>query len=189
MVKKLILWVLSYAWIALLLGLGFLGMAIYSIYSASHGGSIPPESALSSMSGHITEGREMVVETQRRRGGKTTRKYYELDLNPASGAIIKLRVDHDVSRTVLEAAIDEDVTVKYDPNDDNSTYVIQQGGKDLMSYTDAAALSQRHADADKAFFASGGMMGVAALLALLGGGGVWWRRKLLADSNASGQQG
>jgi hypothetical protein len=184
--KRLVLWVLGYAWIAFLVGLGLLAMAAYSTYSAGHGGSIPLESALTGANGHIVEGREVTVERKRRRGGKTTRKYYELDLKQGDGSLIKLRIDHGVSRAALEAAIDEDVSVKYDAEDSNNdTYVIRQGNQELVSYADMAKLSQAHADADKAVFTSAGMMGFALVLALLGGGGLWWRRKLLAQDRAA----
>ena len=187
--NRFILWVLSYAWIAFLAGLGLLGMAAYSTWSAAHGGSIPQESTLTSASGHIAaEGREVTVEHRRRRGGKTTRKYYELDLRQQGDAVLKLRVDHDVPREMLESALDEDVTIKYDPNDNNNTYVIQRDDKYFMTYADMARLSQVHADADKATFAAPGMMGFAALLALLGGVGLWWRRKLLASESASASE-
>jgi hypothetical protein len=181
--KRFILWLLSYAWIVMLAGLGLLAMAVYTTYSAGHGGSIPQESALTSASGHIQGGREMTVERKRRHLGKTVTKYYELDFQPADGAPIKLRIDHDVPRPALEEAIDEDVTVKYDAGGNNDTYVIQQGGKQLVSYVDMARLSQRHADSEKDLFASGGMMGFAALLAILGAGGLVWRRKLLIAEN------
>ena len=179
--KRFILWVLSYAWIALLGGIGLLGMAAYSTWSAAHGGSIPQESTLTSASGHIAaEGHEVTVERKRRRGGKTTKKYYELDLHQQGDAILKLRVDYDVPREILESTLDEDVTVKYDPNDNNNTYVIQQNDKYLMAYADMAKLSQAHADASKATFTAPGMIGFAVVLALLGGIGLRWRRKLLA---------
>ncbi|MCL1960203.1 MAG: hypothetical protein FWG56_00115 [Desulfovibrionaceae bacterium] len=186
--KRFILWVLSYAWLALLAGLGLLGMAGYSTYSASHGGMIPEEAALTSASGHITEDREITVERKRRYGGKTAKKYYELDLQPASGDKIKLRVDFDVPRATVETAVDGDVAVRYDPGDHNNTYVIQQDGEDLVSYADMARLAQKNADHDKEIFASPGMMGFAVLLALLGGGGLWWRRKLLAPAPAEPAQ-
>jgi hypothetical protein len=178
--RKFILWVLSYAWIALLAGLGLLAMAGYTVYSAGHGGKIPLEADLTVASGHIVEGREMTVERKRRRGGRSTSKHYELDLKPASGEILKLKIDHAVPRDALADAVDEDVTVKYDPNDDNNTYVIQRDGQDLVPYAAMAQLSQKRANEDKATFTSGGMMGFAALLALLGAAGVWWRRRLLA---------
>ena len=183
--RRFLLWVLSYAWIALLAGLGLLAMAGYTVYSAGHGGKIPAEAALTTGKGHIVAGREVTVERKRRRGGKSTSKHYELDLKPATGEMIKLRIDHDVPRDALEAAMDEDVTVKYDPDDENNTYVIQQDGKDLVTYTDMAALSQRRADSDKATFTSSGMLGFAAVLAVLGGLGFWWRRRLLASEQAA----
>lgn len=178
--RKFVLWVLSYAWIVMLIGLGLLAMAGYSVYSAGHGGKIPKEADLTVTSGHIVEGREVTVERKRRRGGKTSSKHFELDLKPATGDIIKLKVDYAVPRGALEDAVEEDVTVKYDPNDENNTYVIQRDGKDLVAYQTMAALSQKRADQDKATFASGGMMGFAALLAAIGGLGFWWRRKMLA---------
>ena len=183
--RRFLLWVLSYAWIALLAGLALLAMAGYTVFSAGQGGKIPPESALTTGAGHIVAGREVTVERKRRRGGKSASKHYELDLKPGAGEVIKLRVDHAVPRGALEAAMDEDVTVKYDPNDDNNTYVIQRGGQDLVTYANMARLSQQRADSDKATFTSGGMLGFAAVLTLFGGLGFWWRRRLIAEEHAA----
>ena len=186
--RRFLLWILSYAWIVMLAGLGLLAMAAYTAYSADHGGKIPKEADLTVLSGHIVEGREMTVERKRRRGGRTTSKHFELDLKPATGDIIKLKVDFAVPRQALEDAVDEDVTVKYDPDDENNTYVIQQGGKDLVPYAKMAELSQRRADSDKATFTSSGMLGFAAVLAVLGSAGFWWRRRLVAADHASATQ-
>jgi hypothetical protein len=178
------MWVLGYAWVALLAGLGLLGMAGYSIYSADHGGKIPQEAELTAASGHIVEGREVTVERKRRRGGKTTKKYYELDLKKDDGTVVKLRVDFAVPRDKVADAVDEDVSVKYDAHDENDTYVITLDGQDLVSYADMARLSQARADADKETFTSGGMIGFAIVLALLGAVGVRQRRKMIARETA-----
>ena len=184
MIKRFIHWTLGYSIAILLLGVGLLGMAAYSSYKASVGGKIPPEPELIVQSGKVTEGREITVERRRRRsGGKTTRKYYELDLQPANGEPIKLRVDFTVPRHVLEQVIDEDVTVKYDKSDNNTTYVIQYNGEDLVSYAEMAEISQLEADADKASFTSSGSLGAAIAMILLGGGGLFLRRKLEAGNS------
>ncbi len=181
MIKRFIHWVLGYATIILLLGLGLLGMAAYSTYKASVGGKIPPEAELVVQSGKVVEGREITVERRRRRSStKTTKKYYELDLKPADGEMVKLRVDFTVPRQVLEQVIDENVTVKYDKSDDNTTYVIQYEGADLVSYAKMAEISQSEADAEKASFTSSGALGAAIAMVLLGGGGLFLRRKMEA---------
>ena len=184
MIKRFIHWTLGYSIAILLLGVGLLGMAAYSSYKASVGGKIPPETELIVQSGKVTEGREITVERRRHRSGsKTTRKYYELDLQPTNGEPIKLRVDFTVPRHVLEQVIDEDVTVKYDKNDDNTTYVIQSDGKDLVSYAKMAEISQLEADAEKASFTSSGSLAAAIIMILLGGGGLFLRRKLAAGDS------
>ncbi|MDO5626139.1 MAG: hypothetical protein Q4G71_15800 [Pseudomonadota bacterium] len=189
MFKRLLFWILGYAWLLLLIGLGLLGMAGYAVFSASQGGKIPPEAALTVQSGHIVAGRTVTVERKRRRSGSTsTRRYYELDLQPPGAALVKLRVDYAVPRRTLEVALEEDVTVKYDPDDSNATYVIQLDGQDVLPYAQMARLSQQRADADKASHASWGSIGTGLVLALLGAGGVAWRRKLLADDDAQAEQ-
>lgn len=190
MIKRFIHWTLGYSIAILLLGVGLLGMAAYSSYKASVGGKIPPETELIVQSGKVTEGREITVERRRRRSGsKTTRKYYELDLQPTNGEPIKLRVDFTVPRHVLEQVIDEDVTVKYDKNDDNTTYVIQSDGKDLVSYAKMAEISQLEADAEKASFTSSGSLGAAIVMILLGGGGLFLRRKLVTGDGSQDEDG
>lgn len=185
MIKRFIHWLLGYATIILLLGLGLLGMAAYTTYKASVGGKIPPEAELVVQSGKVVEGREVTVERRRRRSArKTTKKYYELDLKPADGDMVQLRVDFTVPRNVLEQIIDENVTVKYDTSDDNTIYVIQQDGADLVSYATMAEISQREADADKASFASLGAMGSAVVMVLVGVGGIFLRRKLEAGDES-----
>jgi hypothetical protein len=178
--KQILLWVLRYAGLALLGGVVLLALAIHSIYSASNGGGIPPESKLTSVSGHVTDAQEVVSTVKSRRGGKRSSTHYELNLNPASGETMKLRVDGGVPRFGLEAIVDGDVTVKYDAEDDNNIYVIRLGNQDLMSYADMALMMQGQADHEKDKWTSGKNIGLGVLLTLLGGGGIWWRRKLLA---------
>lgn len=190
MIKRLVHWLLGYSVYILLLGLGLFGMAAYTSYKASVGGKIPPETDLVVQSGKVLEGREMTVESRRRRSGrKTTKKYYELDLKPANGEVLKLRVDFAVPRSVLEQVLDEDVTVKYDRSDNNTAYVIRFEDQDLVSYAEMAAISQSEADARKELFASSGAMGAAAAMVLAGAGGIVLRRKMqAADDETLGEE-
>ena len=184
MLKRLLLWILGYGWLVALLGAGLLGMAGYSAYSASQGGKIPPEAELTVLSGHILEGRTVTVERKRRRGGRSTTHYYELDLKPGSGDVVKLKVDYAVPKQLLASSVDEDVTVKFDPNDDNMTYVIQRGGQDVVPYAKMAELSKRRAEADKTTFTSAASLGAGAGLLLIGSLGFFWRRRLIAADRA-----
>lgn len=188
MIKRLVHWLLGYSVYVLLLGLGLFGMAAYTSYKASAGGKIPPETKLLAQSGKVLEGREVTVERRRRRSSrKTAKKYYELDLKPANGEMLKLHVDFAVPRSVLEQVLDKDVTVKYDQSDNNTAYVIRLGDQDLLPYAEMAAISQRKADAEKAAFASSGNMGAAAVMVLAGVGGLALRRKMRAG-NVEGQE-
>jgi hypothetical protein len=180
--RKIILWVLGYAWLALLAGVGLIGMAAYSAYSAGHGGGMPEAADLSAAKGTVVGGREMTVERKRRRGGKTTTHFFELDLQPdAGGELVKLRVDYAIDRAKLQAAMDQKVSASYDASDHNMVYEILGDKGPIVSKDDMAKILVAKAEADKATFASGGMLGFAVLLALLGGGGLVWRRKLLAQ--------
>lgn len=185
MLRKFALWVLGYAWLALVFGLGGLGMAVYSSYSAGHGGGSPAEADLTSVVGTVTEGREVTVERKRRRGSKTTSQFYELDLKPESGgALIKLRVDHDIPMAQLSEAVGEKVTARYNAIDENTVFGLKLGKIDLVSYADMSRILTAKAEADREFFASAGTLGSCLLLALLGGGGVYLRRKMLATAAA-----
>lgn len=181
--RKLLLWVLSYSWLALLAGLGLLGFAAYSAYSAGHGGGMPDLAQLPGAKGTVVAGREMTMERKRRRGGKTTQHFFELDLKPESGGdLVKLRVDHAIERARLEAAMDQPVTATYDPDDHNMVYELRTTQATLVSREDMSRILVAKAEADKATFGSAGMMGFDAALAALGGLGVVWRRKLLAQA-------
>lgn len=182
--RKIILWVLGYAWLALLVGLGLLGMAIYSTYSAGHGGGMPDVRDLGSISGTVLAGREMTVERKRRRGGKTTTQFFELDVKPDSGEIVKVRVDHAVPRERLEAAIDSKVTARYTPDDDNMVYELSSDQGVLVSLDDMTKIRVAQAERERDNLASSGMLGFDAALAAVGGLGVFWRRKLLAQPAA-----
>jgi hypothetical protein len=177
--KKRFMWVLELAPKALALGLVLLGLAGYAIYNANHGGSIPPESALASAGGHITQGREVTIE-HRRGGARWVERYYELELRQGNDAILTLRLDFFVlPNPALEDVMDKDVGVKYDANNSNTIYAIQRDGKDLLSYAAMAKRSRTMANSIKSDSASAGMIGLGFLLALLGSGGIWWRLRLL----------
>ncbi|TDM05753.1 MAG: hypothetical protein C4K60_13635 [Ideonella sp. MAG2] len=183
MLRKLVLWVLGYAWVALLVGLGGLGMAAYSSYSAGHGGGARAEGELSAASGEVTEGREVTVEHKRRRGGKTTSKYFELDLKPdGGGELLKLRVDHAIPQSKLEPTIGSRVTARYDADDHNTVYVLNAGGTELVAYADMQRILVAKAESNSQFFGSTGMLVFFALVALVGGGGLVLRRKMLSGS-------
>jgi hypothetical protein len=179
--RKLVLWVLGYAWLALVIGVGGLGMAIYSSYSAGHGGGSPAEADLTSVSGTVIEGREVTVERKRRRGGKTTSQFYELDLKPDTGGeLLKLRVAHEIPMAQLSQAIGEKVTARYNAIDENMVFGLKFGQAELVSYADMGRILTAKAEADRDFFASASALGFFVLMALLGGGGVYLRRKMVA---------
>lgn len=183
--RKILMWVLGYAWLLLLGGLGLVGMAVYTGYSAGHGGGMPDAADLATASGTIVAGREMTVERKRRRGGKTTTHYFELDLKPdGGGELIKLRAAHELGRTKLEPAMDEAVKATYDPNDDNLVFELSGAKGSFITKADMAKLLQAKADREAASFATGGNVATGLVLAALGFLGTRWRRKLRAQAAA-----
>jgi hypothetical protein len=65
----MLLWMLSYAWVALLLGLGLLAMAAYTAFDANYGGPMAQETALTSANGPIAPGHHVTAERERHPGG------------------------------------------------------------------------------------------------------------------------
>lgn len=181
--RKFILWVLSYAWLALVVGLGLLGFAGYSSYKADHGAGIPPKNELVATKGHVSDAQEVTVERKRRRGGKTTERFFELTVKPeAAGEVVKLRVDYSFGADRLAPVVDETISALYDSNDHNLVYELLSGdGSPVLSFDDMSQLMHAKAEAEKANMTSAGMLGFAAILAVLGGLGVAWRRKLVAS--------
>jgi len=184
--RKILLWILGYAWIALLAGLGLLGMAAWSAWNADHGGGMPEAAQLTAVSGTVVEGREMTVERKRRRGGKTTTHFFELDLKPdAGGDVVKLRVDHAIPRDRLEAAVDHKVRAKYNPDDDNMVFELSSGGQPLVTQADMSKILLDKAAREKENLTAAPMLGFDAALAVFGGLGVFWRRKIIANPPAA----
>ena len=181
MFNTLLIKVLGLSRYALLVGVLLVGVAIYDKYKAEHGGGAPAQSELTTVVGEIADGREVTVERKRRRGGKTTTQYYELDVKPAGRAdLLKLRVDHDVPKERLEASTASDkLTITYEPSDVNMVFGINDGKTNFISYDEVAKLLQARADREAQ--SSGGLIGVGVLLALLGAGGFFWRRRLAAS--------
>ena len=181
--RKLLLWLLGYAWLVLAGGLGLVGMAAYTGYSAGHGAGMPDAADLTTTAGTIVAGREMTVERKRRRGGKTTTHYFELDLKPdGGGELVKLRAAHELGRAKLEPAMDQAVKATYDPNDDNLLIELSSAQASHVTKADVAKVMQTKADREAASFATGGTVGTGLALAVVGFLGVRWRRHLRATA-------
>lgn len=181
--RKLLLWLLGYAGIVLLIGVGLLGFGAYSAYKAGHGAGMPEAQDLTSASGSLVNGREITVERKRRRGGRSTERFYELDFQPAAGGeLVKLRADIALPVDKLKSSMGDQVSVKYDGGDHNIIYEMSSPRGPHVEWAEMARILQVKADRDKESFTSGGMLGFAALLAVLGGLGLAWRRKLQAET-------
>lgn len=190
MIRRLILWVLSYAWLLVLLGVGLLGAGAYYAYTASHGGGVPEESALTVVDGYAAQARE-VTEERRRRTGTSTRRYFEIDLKPAAGGqTIQLRMPEGVTRQHLMTALEENIRVKYDPDDKNTAYdiaLLVKGNASPRPIVTYETISQRAiADAakDRDTLTSPAMLGFSLALTLLGACGIWLRRRMLKADEA-----
>ena len=169
--------ILGYARYVLLAGLALLGLGGYLLYQSATGGGIPTEAALTQVSGEVAEARRVTVTKKRRRGGETKSYYYEIDIKPKTGDVLKVRLPNLVPEPAVQAMADADVIeVSYDgTSSDNNAYVVNGDGKAILPYAQMAKYMQE--DADRSSAEAPLLMGGGFVLAIIGGLGMWWRRQ------------
>lgn len=158
MLKNVFAKILLVSYLFLFGGIGLVGMHFFSNHNASTGGGIPAESTLSVVEGKVVEGRDVTLETKRRRGPNSAEQFYELDVQPTSGQMVKLRLDHDLEQSRIESVLEEQITAKYDATDENITYDIVMNGTGVITYQEMATKAQIKADKQAEFFGDGAML-------------------------------
>lgn len=179
--KKMFVKFLFISYLFLFAGLGLLGLSLYSKFSAENGGGIPAENSLQSASGTAVEGREMTIETKRRRGIDSKEVFFEIDLKDNSGKILKLRLDHRLPRAKIESLLGQNIQVKYDASDENRTFQVEQNNQVIIAYQDLAKIYQAEADKRSEMFNNDGMYKASITWIILGAIGVFFRRRMLAQ--------
>ena len=150
MLKNIFAKILLVSYLFLFGGIGLVGMHFFSNHNASTGGGIPAESALSVVEGKVVEGRDVTLETKRRRGPNSAEQFYELDVQPTSGQMVKLRLDHDLEQSRIESVLEEQITAKYDD--------IVMNGTGVITYQEMATKAQIKADKQAEFFGDDAML-------------------------------
>lgn len=178
MLKKLLINLFALSYIILLAGLGLIGMHFFSNHQAANGGGIPAQTELQTVQGKVLEGRDVTLETKRRRGVDKVERFYEFDVKPESGATVKLRVNHDIESTRLEPIIQETITAQYDSSDNNITYNIVMNQQPVLTYQEMAEKAQATADKQAAFFGDGAMLQAGIWWIVLGAIGLFIRNRL-----------
>lgn len=178
MIKTLFIKILAIAYLFLFSGIGLVGMHFYSNHNAENGGGIPTEDALSVVEGKVTEGRDVTLEIKRRRGVNSTEHFYELDVQPTEGNVVKLRLDHDLEKSRLETVLDENIIAKYDPSNENITYDISMNGNAVITYQEMAQKAQAKADKQADFFGDGIMLKTGISWIVMGAVGLFLRHLL-----------
>ncbi|SSY80701.1 hypothetical protein [Alysiella crassa] len=166
------------SYLFLVMGIGLLASALFFANKAETGGGIPAQNELKTASGQAVEGREVTLETKRRRGIDSKEVFYEIDLKEQSGKIIQLRLDKTIPKNQVEAMLDGTLTVQYDDSDNNLTYDVKKDNQSLIAYADLAKMAQEKANKQAAFFSSSDMYVSSAWWIGIGVAGLALRRRL-----------
>jgi hypothetical protein len=139
----------------------------------------------------VVKAPEVTVTSKGRRGsGRTSDRYYEIEVKPDTGDAQTLRMNLFVGAKKVEAILEEKIAAKFDPEDNNLVYEVKMGGKDVLSYEDTKAYMQKAAESQAQTMGSAVTLGLGALLLLLvlvlvlGVGGMFFNRKLSAQAVA-----
>jgi len=184
-VRKILIFITGYAWLALIAGPGMIGLSLYSGWKAEGDHAYTARESLQSVAGTVTGASEVTVKRKRR----ATKKYYEISVQPdtAGADVRKLRIDHGTPQELVANLIDEKVTALVDHGDNDLVYDVAVGGKSVISYEATKQRLQAEAESSAKSFGGAGAWIVAAFLTLLGAAGVWANRKLRAADNAAQQ--
>ena len=102
-VRKILIFITGYAWLALLAGPGLIGLSFYSSWKADGDHAYAARESLQSVSGTVTGASEVTVKRKRR----ATKQYYEINVQPegagadhlkALARIARLLRDQDVAK-------------------------------------------------------------------------------------------
>lgn len=176
--KKLLIGFLTLSYLVLLAGLGLAGTHFYFNHQAANGGGIPAQAELKTIQGKVLAGHDVTLETKRRRGVDSVERFYEFDVQPASGEMLKLRVDHSIEQARLEPILDETINAQYDSSDENVAYDILMNNQPVITYQEMAAKAQARADKKANFFGDGAMLQAGIWWIVLGAIGLFIRHKL-----------
>jgi len=181
-VRKILIFVTGYAWLLLLAGPGLIGLSVYSGWKAEDGHAYVARESLQTVSGTVTQASEVTVKRKRR----TTKKYYEITVQPdtAGAEARKLRIDHSTPQQLVGNLIDEKVTALVDGSDSDLVYEVSADGATVISYDPTKQRLQAEAASSAQSFSGAGTWIFAILLTLVGAAGVWSNRKLRAADEA-----
>ena len=182
-VRKILIFITGYAWLALLAGPGLIGLSLYSSWKADGDHAYAARESLQSVSGTVTEASEVTVKRKRR----ATKQYYEITVKPdGTGAEArKLRIDHSTPQELVSNLIGEKVTALVDSSDSDLVYDVAVDGASVLTYEATRQRLQAEAASSAQSFSGAGMWVFAVLLALIGAAGVWCNRKLRAADTAA----
>ncbi|MBI3101352.1 MAG: hypothetical protein HYY98_07375 [Burkholderiales bacterium] len=176
-VRKILIFITGYAWLLVLLGPGLIGMSIYSGWKADGDHAFTAKEQLTTVTGKVVEASEVTVKRRRR----ATKHYYQINVQPASGAEVqKLRIDFSTPKALVASMIDENVTALADMGDNELVYEIAVDGKPLITYDETQQRLLAEAKSSAASMSGAGLWGLAIVLTLVGAAGVWMNRRLRA---------
>jgi|GEM_PF-801100 len=183
-VRKILLFITGYAWLALVAGLGLGGMTLHSLWKAQGDHAWTAREQLTPIEGSVTKAARISIERKRRGRTSTHDSHYELHVQDDQGAMHTLRVDLDVSEEALAYVIEEPIVALADAENNWLVYEIHVRGEgedeQVFAYEDMRNLLQKRAERAARNMNNAGVWGAALGLVLLGSGGIWCRRKLLA---------
>lgn len=177
-VRKILIFITGYAWLLLLAGPGLIALSVYSGWKADGDHAYAARESLQTVSGTVTQASEITVKRKRR----TTKKYYEISVQPeATGAEVrKLRIDHSTPQQLVGNLIDEKITALVDSSDNDVVYEVSVDGMVAISYETTQQRMQAEATSSAKSFSGAGTWIFAIFLTLIGAAGVWCNRKLRA---------
>ncbi|MGP1629018.1 MAG: hypothetical protein ACTS5V_03705 [Giesbergeria sp.] len=181
-VRKILIVITGYAWLLLLAGPGLIALSVYSGWKADGDHAYAARESLQTVSGTVTQAAEITVKRKRR----TTKKYYEITMQPqATGAEVrKLRIDYSTPKELVGNLIDEKITALVDASDNDLVYDVVADNTPVISYEATKQRLQAEAASSAKSLSGAGIWIFAIFLALIGAAGVWSNRKLRAAQEA-----
>lgn len=174
-VRKILIFITGYAWLALLAGPGLIGLSVWSQWKADGDHAYKAKEQLQTLSGTVTSASEVTVKRKRR----STKQYYEITVAPQSGGEErKLRIDHSVPSTLVGNLIDEKITALFDTEDNDIVYEVVSEGQPVIAYETSKQRLLAEAQSNAKSFSGAGMWILAIVLTVAGAAGVWLRRRL-----------
>jgi len=172
------------AGVLMLIGVGAIVFAIWTWWNAAGDHAYTQREQLQTASGKVVEAREMVETRKGRRGRKTEKHWYEIDLASQSGGDpLKLKIDFSVGIDPIQEIIEEDVTALYDS--DNEVYEVIVNGNEKPTITYEQTRDRLKQEAENLSGAAIPLLILAALLIALGRSGLKLKRKAAAEAAAA----